>query len=926
MAFLRNLFRRTSEARPTPPPATEPPVAFYLDGNGRMTAIKQSGFSASTSTGRTGLGYIIANAEQYARAAIASVWAANCISRRSQAISRLDWHVRHSVTKEVIDNHPLTVALGQSKQNIPRLLEKNLLVYGEFFLKPLHNDYGYASACYVLNNLDVAVDTAYGYLSGFLYIPQGASQQHYFYPMGVNERMKQIGYIHTDNPYDDFRGLSKFEHCLLEIGIDNNISRTTAAFYRNDARPGLLLIPEMDLTPTQRDEFVDYWNSQFKGPDKAGRTVLVPKSLKEIKEFQRAPSIDDVELRESTRREICAAFEVPLSIAGAWDDATYQSLPEQRKSFYEETIIPAAEGHARDLTKHILPFFDDDPDHEVYFDAETVLALIENTQEKVAINTQKLQAGAYTVNEYRKANGDDPIEGGDIHLMQSGWIPVHSSELATFEAPNSAAPPETELPQLPAPQEGAALPAQASRSAKQVISQEGYASLSFADNAQLINIQRILKDLLPDSGIEWQIPATFHITLVYAPDVSSNALLDVVNNLTFDEFMVSSHAFGIFENGDERALHLVIDPDPALLKLQEELWLRFENAGLVTSEYSEPEQYTPHITIAYLPKGVNIPDGAVADFNDRVDSLVFSKGDYETFAVVRGTVYKSHDHHHHDQPIETFAPIDTIEIKTVHAAALAELAAWQKYLKNGTAQKRDFQIYMIREDIADAIKAAIATGDDPTIEAAFTEAETLAAIKAADVIRSNWELEIKTLIDGGRGGSIARRDFTNRLRATIRSYGNDAFRAGLTDGGVITNKGEGLPVDDQATVNLLINDQLQHAKGLAEQLYTGNLTDAQARLKPRQWWGKTMLPFYDAGLLSANRNGMIEIVGPIDKNSCDSCRALVGQRHRRRIIAAAGLMPPYGANIICGDGGLCKHRAISVNSRARGSLSRVPKR
>ena len=90
-----------------------------------------------------------------------------------------------------------------------------------------------------------------------------------------------------------------------------------------------------------------------------------------------------------------------------------------------------------------------------------------------------------------------------------------------------------------------------------------------------------------------------------------------------------------------------------------------------------------------------------------------------------------------------------------------------------------------------------------------------------------------------------------------------------------------------------------------------------------------MQPFYDAGLMSADRNGMVEIVGIIDGNSCDTCKALVGQRHRRRAFAAAGLLPPYGSSIICSDGGLCRHRAISVNSRtrgggARGNLGRVP--
>ncbi len=443
MAFLRNMFRRNE----VPPESiavratndSAPPMAFYLNGQGRMQAIKADGYISSGNYSTVGLGYMIRNQEQYARAAIASVWAANCISLRSDTMARLEWLVRDKKSKEPIEGHPFTVALENSKQNVIRLLEKRLLTYGEFFAKPLRNDDQFFSGFHVLNNLDVEVDTSQGFISEFQYNPQGVGQVFTFSP-------DDVVYIHTDNDFDDLRGLSKLEHVLLEIQIDRDISRTTAAFYRNDARPGVLLIPETNLTPKRADEVIAYWNAQFEGPDKTGRTVLMPETIKEVVDFQRAPALDDVELRESTRREVCAAFKVPLSMAGAWDDATYQSLPEQRMAFYEETIIPAAESNARDLTKFALPFFDDSRLTEVYFDAATILALVENRAEDVDIATRKLNSGAYTMNEMRASLGDEPVVGGDIHIMQSGWIPVQAGDLETFESPNTAQAPEEQEP------------------------------------------------------------------------------------------------------------------------------------------------------------------------------------------------------------------------------------------------------------------------------------------------------------------------------------------------------------------------------------------------------------------------------------------------------------------------------------------------
>ncbi len=737
MNFFRNLLQRPSPRALAV--KVEDPVAFYLDGNGRMQAVKSSGYIASQFT-RIPISHLWANAEQYARAAIASVWAANCINLRADTQARLRYHVRDRKSQKPVDDHPFEIALRQSKQNIIRRLERTQLTHGETFIKPLHNEYGYPSALHVLNNLDVEVDTSRGYVQGFLYMPRGLGRTYTYTP-------KELIFIHNENEFDDHRGISKFEHIMIEIGIDVDISRTTRAFYANDARPGLLLIPEFDLTPTNAEEFIESWNAQLKGPDKAGRPILVPKAVREVKEFQRAPSIDDVELRKSTRREICAAFKVPLSMAGAWDDATYQSLPEQRKAFYEETIIPGAEGHARELTQQVLPWFEDDDRFEVYFDASVILALTENTLELVDIGKRKLDSGGYTLNEYRAFLGDDPIAGGDIHIMQSGWIPVRSDELATFEAPNTAAA-----------------------------------------------------------------------------------------------------------------------PDEPIMTVQAE-------------------------EIPALPEST-----------------------------------RAHHEHTHDPVV--YVPDETIEVKTVHAAALKELRAWQKFVANGNADKREFRVYMIRDDLNVELQTALlAAGEDSAaIKAAFKIAETQIAIKTNDAVRAEFELEIKTLIDRGRSGKLPRRNFTNRLKTTIRRDGPASFISGLRDGGVIVEAFNEVSTEDAAVVEGLLAEHLRNVTGLSESIFKAGLSDAQARLKPRQWYGGTIKPFYDAGLLSSARNQMVEFVGPIDENSCDSCKALVGQRHRRRAFAAAGFMPPYGSKIICSDGKLCKHRLISVNSRARGHLARAPKR
>src|SRR5258705_13873171 len=118
----------------------------------------------------------------------------------------------------------------------------------------------------------------------------------------------------TDNPFSDLRGLSPMEAVLLDVGVDKDVARTLKAWYSNDARPGMLVIPENDLMDGEAERFTDYWKKNFKGSENAGRMGMLPRNVREIKEMNRAPNIDDVEIREAVRRDICAGFGVPLSI------------------------------------------------------------------------------------------------------------------------------------------------------------------------------------------------------------------------------------------------------------------------------------------------------------------------------------------------------------------------------------------------------------------------------------------------------------------------------------------------------------------------------------------------------------------------------------------------------------------------------------
>jgi HK97 family phage portal protein len=374
----------------------------------------------------------------YATATYASVWAFRSIEVRSQAFNRLPVMVINDDTKEEYPNHPFMIALERNQQRIQYRYMWSRLIWGETFILLRKNE-KWVSDLQWLNNIGMNVQDELGFVTGYQYIPPRGGGVY-------NLTASEVAMFVDPNPFDDIRGMSRFESVMNEIGVDRAISQRVRAWYANNARPSLLIIPDAPLTDKQAQGFMDFWRANLQGPKNAGKPMLMPSAIKEIKEVGQAPSEDDVVLRESLRREIAAAFGVPLSMAGAWDDAQYQSLPQQRRSFYEETVIPDAELASDEWTRFMLRRFDPNPALKVIFKTDGILALMEDQAQKEAILTARLQAGAITLNEYREAVGLERIEQGDVYYMPSGVSVVSQANLATY-AP--AAPAMMSLPETP---------------------------------------------------------------------------------------------------------------------------------------------------------------------------------------------------------------------------------------------------------------------------------------------------------------------------------------------------------------------------------------------------------------------------------------------------------------------------------------------
>lgn len=258
-------------------------------------------------------------------------------------------------------------------------------------------------------------------------------------------------------------------------------------------------------------------------------------------------------------------------------------------------------------------------------------------------------------------------------------------------------------------------------------------------------------------------------------------------------------------------------------------------------------------------------------------------------------------------------PAPTIPGKATQVNAEDELRAWERKVSKNA--KAAFEPTHLRGDLGDWITQSLTDlPADASVKTVFETARERLAVKAIQATRLEFESEFADLLARVQTDRADRRTFSATLRYFLNKFGRKAYLDGLNDGGVDTDE---LDDEDRGEIAELLADQSQYVTEFGNTLFKGDgITDWEAVNKPNLWWNKSIQPFYQAGLISADKNGLYEWVYG-DTEHCDSCLQLNGQRHRLRDYKRKGLMPQSG-DLDCG-GWNCKCKLVKATGKAKGS-------
>lgn len=134
-------------------------------------------------------------------------------------------------------------------------------------------------------------------------------------------------------------------------------------------------------------------------------------------------------------------------------------------------------------------------------------------------------------------------------------------------------------------------------------------------------------------------------------------------------------------------------------------------------------------------------------------------------------------------------------------------------------------------------------------------------------------------------GSLRANQAENRMLGLLLGAGEKAFADGLLEGGVT----DPLDTDEQTQVQEWVADQIDYLVNLlsaAKADEVGSITD-----RADLWVNKGLTQMYNAGRISANKNGYYTWKLGNTEMHCDDCRRLAGQVHRFKEWYARGWLP-----------------------------------
>jgi HK97 family phage portal protein len=217
-----------------------------------------------------------------------------------------------------------------------------------------------------------------------------------------------------DKNYGDsyFSGTASVKHLIFAITEGNYSDRYNIKSFENGGEIRGFLKTDQTLIQSDVEMMQKQWKDRYGGPDNAQKTPILGKGTDFVQTGQTNADMGYEALKKISREEVLAIFKVPPAELGLFDSINYSNAKEQRRLFWETTMMPTLADLASAWTEQILWAEYNRPDLEYYFDFSGISALQDDLEKKLT-SAMRMQAIGYdlaTVAEYLELPTPNALE------------------------------------------------------------------------------------------------------------------------------------------------------------------------------------------------------------------------------------------------------------------------------------------------------------------------------------------------------------------------------------------------------------------------------------------------------------------------------------------------------------------------------------
>lgn len=342
------------------------------------------------------------NVTEQSALAISTVYA--CVYKIASTISSLglEVYVRDGRNVEIANQHPaynLITSEPNEYQNAYDFWENlmsSALMYGCGYAVIERNARGYAERLVPVSYYDVDVKQVDNERV-FVIRDYGAVTQDNMLEISNMNRMSPIR-LHREN-----MGLAK---AAQDFGSE---------YFGQKGQMTGVLASDQPLRKEQMDVIQNSWNQSAMN---AG-TKLLPFGFK----YQRITITPDeaqfIETRKFQAEEICRIYSVPPSLVQLETQTTFNNVEQQNLQFARHTISPWAKRIEQEIDRKLIQSFER-PDIYSKFSMDDLYR--GDLAARTNYYQQMLSSGVVSINEVRRKENMNPVEGGDTHTVQINQI------------------------------------------------------------------------------------------------------------------------------------------------------------------------------------------------------------------------------------------------------------------------------------------------------------------------------------------------------------------------------------------------------------------------------------------------------------------------------------------------------------------------